>query len=315
MIKFIFKRIIRSIPVIILVMVLSFFIIHLMPGDPIRTMLGDKAPQEQILSMQKELNLDKPIIQQFFIWTNQIFHFDLGTSIFWKEPIIDIILKRIEPTMILALIAIVISILIGLPTGLLAAKKHGKFFDKFFSVLSLISISLPAFWIAIILIQLLCVKISIFPVSGYHRIADVGLLTSLYELLLPGIILGIMHSGQIARMTRTTMLDVLEQDYLRTARAKGVKEKQVINIHAFINALLPIVMIVGFSFANLLGGAAVIEQLFNIPGTGNLAITAILSRDYPLIQGTLLFVAVIFIIMNMIVDIICGLINPKTRCE
>lgn len=315
MIKFSIRRIVRSIPVILIIVVFSFFITHLMPGDPVRTMLGDKATLEQIDHMRQELNLDKPVIEQFTIWLSGVVRLDLGDSIFWKEPIIDVILKRIEPTFMLAIIAIIISVTIGVPMGLKAAKSHGKIFDKAFSVLTLLSISLPAFWIAIIAIQLFCVKVNIFPVSGYHRISDRGLLYSIYELLLPGLVLGVMHSGQIARMTRITMLDVMQQDYLRTARAKGIKEKHVLNIHGFVNAVSPIILVVGFSFANLLGGVAVIEQLFNIPGTGKLAITAVLKRDYPLIQGSLLFIAIIFVVVNMLVDIICALINPKGRLE
>jgi len=150
-------------------------------------------------------------------------------------------------------------------------------------------------------------------VSGYKGISESGVLGAVYQLLLPGIVLGIMHSGQIARMTRTTMLEVMQQDYLRTARAQGITEKKIINYHGFANAVSPIILVVGFSFASLLGGAAVIEQLFNIPGTGNMAITAVLKRDYPLIQGSLLFIASIFVVVNMVVDIICGLINPKNR--
>jgi len=313
--KFILKRIYRSIPVIIIIVVFSFFVTHLMPGDPVRTMLGEKATLGQINNMRHALNLDKPVMEQFTIWLSGVIRLDLGDSIFWKEPIFTIILKRIEPTFILAIIAIFISVAIGVPMGLKAAKAHGKLFDKCFSVLTLLSISLPAFWMAIMSIQLFCVKIHIFPVSGYHGIGDRGLLYSIYELSLPGIVLGVMYSGQIARMTRTTMLDVMQQDYLRTARAKGVKEKVVLNVHGFVNVVSPIILVVGFSFANLLGGAAVIEQLFNIPGIGKLAITAVLKRDYPLIQGSLLFIAIIFVVINMLVDIICALINPKDRLE
>lgn len=315
MLKFVIKRILSSVPVIVLVIIFSFFITHLMPGDPVRTMLGDKASQEQIILMRQDLNLDKPVVTQFLIWITGVIHLDFGNSIFWKDPIIDIILKRIEPTFLLALIAIMISVIVGVPLGIKAAKLHGELFDKFFSVLSLTSISLPAFWIAIIVIQLLCVKINLFPVSGYHGIETAGLFAAVYDLLLPGMVLGIMHSGQIARMTRSTMLDVLQKDYLRTARAKGLKEKYVINVHAFINASSAIIMVIGFSFAGLLGGAAVIEQIFNIPGIGNLAISAVLKRDYPLIQGSLLFIATIFVLINMLVDIICLLINPKTGFE
>lgn len=315
MLKFIFRRIINSIPIIIFVMILSFLIIHIMPGDPVRTMLGDKASEEQVINMRKQLNLDKPILEQFTIWVNEIIRFDFGESISWKEPTLKIIKERIEPTFLLAIIGTLLSTLIGIPLGILSAKQHDKFAEKFLSVLSLLSISLPAFWIAIIMIQLFGVNIRIFPVSGYHSIESVGLIKSLYELSLPGIVLGIMHSGQIGRMTKTSMLEVMQQDYLRTARAKGVKEFYVLNKHGLKNALSSIVVVIGFSFASLLGGAIVIEQIFNIPGIGNLAINSILSRDYPLIQGILLFIAIIFILINMLTDIICALINPKVRYD
>lgn len=286
-----------------------------MPGDPIITMLGDKATNDQIVHMRQELNLDKPMVEQFLIWLTGFLRLDMGDSLLWKEPIIDIVMSRVEPTFLLALIAITISVALGVPIGIKAAKENGGFFDRAFSIGSLISISLPAFWIAIILIHLLCVKINLFPVAGYRRVETAGFFVAVYDLLLPALVLGIMHSGQIARMTRTTMLDVLQQDYLRTARAKGINEKQVINLHAFINALPSIVMVVSFSFAGLLGGAAVIEQIFNIPGTGNLVITAVHNRDYPLIQGVLLFIGIIFVFINMLADIICTLINPRTRFE
>ena len=303
----------KSIPVVLIAVIFSFFITHLMPGDPVRTMLGNKASQEQIVIMRQELHLNKPVIEQFTIWISNVLRLDLGESIFLKEPIIEIILKRTEPTLVLAIIAIVVSVALGVPMGLRAAKFHGKSFDKFFLVISLVSISIPGFLTAIMVIQMFCVNVNLFPVAGYHSIKDAGLVRSIYELSLPGLVLGVMYSGQIARMTRMTMLDVMQNDYLKTARAKGVKEKHVLNVHAFVNVVSPIILVVGFCFASLLGGAAVIEQLFNIPGIGNLLITAVLNRDYPLIQGSLLFISIIFILVNMFVDIICALINPKDR--
>lgn len=302
-----------AIPVLIIVVCVSFFITHLMPGDPVRTMLGDKAPIEQVELMRHDLHLDLPIGQQFSIWLSGIANRDLGKSIFWKEPIIKILVERIEPTLLLAIIATLISALIGVPMGLMAAKHQDELFDRFFSVFTLLSVSLPAFWMAIMAVQWFCVDINIFPVAGYHGIAEKGFLHSLYELALPGLVLGLMYSGQIARMTRTTLLEVMAQDYLRTARAKGLSEKRVINVHGFMNAIPPIILVIGFSFATLLGGSAVIEQLFNIPGIGNLTISAVLKRDYPLIQGALLFIASIFIVVNMCTDIICGLVDPKQR--
>ncbi|CBH20213.1 dipeptide transporter; membrane component of ABC superfamily [Acetoanaerobium sticklandii] len=315
MLDYIIKRSARGILVIFIIILFSFFIIHMMPGDPVMTMLGDKATPEQINSMRKELNLDKPLIEQFLTWIFGFIKLDMGNSLIWQEPVIDIIISRIEPTLILALMATMISVIIGVPVGIKASREHNMIFDKFFSVASLVSISLPAFWIAIIFIHILGVKINLFPVAGYRNIESAGLLISIYDLMLPSIVLGVMHSGQIARMTRTQMIDILQQDYLKTARAKGLSENKVIHIHAFINALSSIIMVVSFGFAALLGGAAVIEQIFNIPGTGNLVITAVNNRDYPLIQGVLLFIGTIFVFTNMFVDILCTLINPRTRFE
>lgn len=315
MVKYILNRIIKTLPMLIVIIFFSFFIIHIMPGDPVRTMLGDKATQQQVLEMQKSLNLDKPLLEQFKLWVLGALNLDFGTSILWKQDVLQLILKRIRPTFSLAFLSLFISLIFGVPLGIKAAKQHGKFFDKVFSLLTLSSISLPMFWVAIILIDLLCVKVHIFPVSGYHTVEEVGFINAIRDLLLPSLIMGFAYMGQIARMTRATMMDVLGQDYLRTARAKGLSEKKVINIHAFINALSPIVMIIGFSLASLLGGTVVIEQIFNIPGLGNLMIVSILGRDYPLIQGVLLLVAIIFILVNLLVDIVCALIDPKVRCE
>lgn len=313
--NYILKRLIKSIPIVLIAVTVSFFITHFMPGDPVRTLLGDKASEHQILIMKEELFLDQPLIKQFGIWLSGLIKLDLGKSIFWKEPILPLIMQRLEPTFLLAVIGILISVLIGVPSGLLAAKYKGKAFDKTFSVATLTSISIPGFWLAIVMIQFLCVKIGIFPVAGYDSFRKVGLINALYHLALPSLVLGIMYSGHIARMTRTTTLEVMNQDYLRTARGKGVAENKVLYIHAFVNAMPSIIMVVGFSFASLLGGAAVIEQLFNIPGLGNLLINGVLNRDYPLIQGCLLFISIIFICVNMLVDIICIIINPKERLE
>lgn len=315
MIKFILRRIKHYIPILIFVIIFTFFITHLMPGDPVRTMLGDRASQEQVDAMKGELNLDKPILEQFQIWIKGVLKLDFGESIFWKQPIDKILMERLEPTLILSLIGIILSVSIGVPMGLMSAKYYKKPLDGLFSILSLISISLPAFVLAIIFINLFGVNLRLFPTSGYERIAVGGLGNSIYQLLLPGIVLGIMYSGQITRMTKNTILDVMQEDYLRTARAQGIKESKVINLYAFFNILSPLVVIIGFTFAGLFGGSAVIEQTFNIPGIGNLLITAILNRDYPVIQAGLLLISVIFFLVNMMVDIINILINPKVRFD
>lgn len=315
MIRYIYRRILYSIPLIVMVMVFSFFVIHIMPGDPVRTMLGDRATIEQIQRVEERLNLDKPVIEQFVIWLKGVVHLDFGESLRLTEPVLDIILKSIEPTFLLAIIGTIISILLGIPLGVLSAIKKGKFTEKGLYILSLISISIPAFWIAIIMIQVFAVKLHIFPVAGYNNIASSGLKKALSDLMLPGIILGIMYSGQIGRMTKSTMLEILEQDYLRTARAAGIKEYIVVYYYALKNALASVAVVIGFCFAGLLAGAVVIEQIFNIPGIGSLAITSILNRDYPLIQGILLFISMVFIVVNMLTDVLCAILDPKVRYE
>lgn len=315
MIKFILNRVKSYIPIIILVILFTFFITHLIPGDPVRTMLGDKATLEQVETMRRELNLDKPLWEQFKIWITGLMKLDFGESIFWKEPIDKLLKERLEPTLILSLIGLVLSLAIGIPLGLISAKNYNGPLDKLLSILTLVSISVPAFVLAIVFIDTFSVKLGIFPTSGYEKIAAEGIKNSIYQLLLPSIVLGVMHSGQITRMTKNTILDVMEEDYLRTSRAQGIKENKVINIYALANALPAIIVVIGFTFTGLFGGSAVIEQIFNIPGIGSLLITAILNRDYPLIQATLLLISMIFFFINMLVDIINILINPKVRFD
>ncbi len=313
--RFIGKRILRAIPVLILTLVISFFVIHIMSGDPVLAMLGDKASESQIEEMREKLNLNEPIFTQFVIWVKGVVTLDFGDSITQNKDVLQLIGERLEPTVILAVMGIILSVVIGIPLGILSANTQGRWVQKLLSILALVSISVPAFVLAIVLIQLLAVNLRIFPVASYHSIKSSGLATAIYDLMLPSIILGIMHCGQIARMTKSTMMNVLDQDYMRTARAKGVKEIKVLTIHGLKNALPSILVVIGNTLASLLAGAVVIEQMFNLPGIGNLMINAILARDYPLIQGSLLVVGVIFISMNLLTDLLCGLINPKVRYE
>lgn len=315
MIKFIFKRIKAYIPIIILVILFTFFTTHLIPGDPVQTMLGDKATDVQIEAMRKELNLDKPLLEQFKIWGTGVLRLDFGESMFWKESINDLLKERLEPTLLLTLVGIILSTIIGIPLGIISAKYYNRFSDKIFSILTLISISVPAFILAIVFIDVFSVKLRVFPTSGYDGVSEGGILKSIYQLLLPGIVLGIMYSGQIARMTKNTILDVMEEDYLRTARSQGIKENRVINVYALVNAMSSIIVVIGFTFTSLFGGSAVIEQIFNIPGIGSLLITAILNRDYPMIQATLLLISMTIFFVNMFVDIINIMINPKARFD
>ncbi len=296
-----------------MVIVFSFFVIHIMPGDPVRTLLGDRAPAEQVAAMTKNLGLDQPLGIQFTVWLNNLLHCDFGTSISQGKPAFALIVQRVEPTFLLGILGTLISVVMGIPLGILSVRHHGKMAENLLALPALVSISVPAFWTAILMIQLLAVKIHLFPVAGYHTIARYGPVKALYDLLLPALILGIMYCGQITRMTKVATLEIMRQDYLRTARAAGISERKVIYYYALKNALPSIIVVIGYSFASMLAGAVVIEQIFNIPGLGNLIITSILNRDYPVIQGTLIFITVIFIMVNMFTDILCTYVNPKIK--
>ena len=312
MFKYIIRRLILLIPVLLVVAIVAFLTTHIMPGDPVIMVLGDFAPQEKIDAMRLQLGLDQPLYMQFWIWVRHIFRGDLGQSLFLHMPVTRAIIGRMEPTLLLAVIGQCLGILIGVPLGILAAVKHRTWIDQGSIGISLIGISIPSFWLALLLIMLFSVKLHILPSSGYGSIAEAGLGAIKY-LILPGVTLGFMQSAIIARMTRSSMLDILNQDYIRTARAKGLAENVVVWQHALRNALIPVVTVIGFSMAVLLGGTWIVETLFNIPGTGALAITAIMRRDYPIIQGSMIFTAGVYVLVNLLVDISYAVINPRIQ--
>ena len=312
--KYILGRLAKTIPVLCMIMIITFFVIRCMPGDPARMALGDKATEAQIEELQVQLGLDKPLPEQFVNWIRDISKGDLGESLLWKRPVVEIIFERMEPTVILAIIGQLLGTLLGVTLGIIAAINYQKIPDYLFQFVSLIAVSIPCFWLLLVMIQILGVKLAIFPVAGYTMISSGGVKNAIHSLMMSGIALGILQSGQIARMTRTTLAEIMKRDYLRTARAKGMEEGVVIAKHAFINTLGPVINVIGNSFATLLGGTWVVESICNIPGIGNLALNAISNRDYPLIQGILLFVAIIFTVMNLLVDIIFSSINPKVWC-
>jgi len=314
LIRYIVKRMLMLIPVIVVVMVISFLITHVMPGDPIRMMMGDFASEEQVAAMKHQLGYDKPLVVQFGIWASKVVRGDLGESLFLYEPVTQAIFSRLEPTFLLALIGESIGLLIGIPLGVIAAVKHRSWMDQSAIGISLAGVSIPSFWLALMLILVFSVKLHWFPVQGYVPLEEAGIGTLRY-LVLPGITLGFMQGGIIARMTRSAMLDVLRQDYIRTALAKGVAESFVVIRHGLKNAMIPVITVIGFSMAVLLGGTWVVETVFNIPGTGSLAISSIVKRDYPVIQGSMVFTALVYVIVNIVVDISYAFLNPKIRCK
>lgn len=314
MARYIVKRLLTLIPVIIISAIVAFFVTNLMPGNPVRLMLGDFATEEQVLAMTQRLGFDQPLHIRFMTWLQNIFKGDLGESIFLHIPVTQAIKERLEPTLLLAFMGMFFGLLIGLPLGILSAIKHRTVIDQLCISVALIGISVPSFFIAIVLILFFGVKLAWFPVAGYKPIAEVGLGVVNF-LVLPGISLGLMQCGLIARMTRSAMLDVMGQQYIKTARAKGLLQSQIILIHALKNAMSPIMTVIGFSLASLLGGTWIIETVFNIPGIGAMAISSILKRDYPVIQGCMLFTVVIYLVVNLLVDVFYALINPSIRLK
>lgn len=312
--NYIIKRILLLIPVILIVAVIAFFITNLMPGDPVRVILGNFATEEQVLRLEQELGLDKPLIYRFFIWLTGIIRGDFGNSLYLNAPVSEVLLNRIKPTFMIAVTAEIIGVALGLLLGITAAVNHRKILDQFSITISLFGISIPSFWLSLMMIFVFAVKLRWFPVSGFKSFSEVGMGAFRY-LVLPSFTLAFMQAGLVARMTRSAMLDTLKQDYIRTARSKGLSAKNVVLKHALKNAMLPVITVIGHNFAILLGGTWIIETIFVIPGTGFLAINAIMRRDIPVIQACIIFVALIYLVLNLFVDISYGFFNPKIKYE
>lgn len=310
--NYIIKRILLLIPIIFIVAIIAFFITNLMPGDPVRVILGNMASEAEVLRLEKSLGFDQPLLIRFFKWFTAILKGDFGNSLYLNAPVSEILLKRLEPTFLIAVFAEITGITAGVLLGILAAAKHQKILDQLSITFSLLGISIPSFWLALILMFFFSVKLGWFPVSGYEKIAEAGFGSFKY-LVLPAVTLAFMQAGIIARMTRSAMLETLSQDYIRTAKSKGLAAKKVIFKHALKNSMLPVITVIGHNFAILLGGTWIVETIFVIPGTGFMAINAIMRRDIPVIQASIIFVAIIYVSLNLLVDLSYAFLNPKIR--
>ncbi|HWR60049.1 MAG TPA: ABC transporter permease, partial [Clostridia bacterium] len=311
MLEYTIRRLISAIPVLFVVGFVVFFIVHLIPGNPAEVMLGDDATQEEVEALTEKLGLNDPLPTQFVRWMGNALHGDLGDSLHYNKPVVKALIDKMEPSLVLVIYAIGISIIVGIPLGIVAAINRAKLLDKLCMVISMLGISMPSFWLGMNLVVLFAVKNRIFPSVGYIPIAEKGIINSLYFLTLPALALGLQRSASIARVTRSSMLDVLNNDYVRTARAKGLNEYYVIMKHTLKNAMIPVITQVGISFAHLAGGAVAIETIFNIPGVGSLAFESIKRRDYPMIQGHILLVAAIYILVNLVVDLLYKYVDPR----
>jgi peptide/nickel transport system permease protein len=298
--------------VLALVAVLVFTLTRAAPGDPVAVLLGDQATAEDIARAQKVYGLDRPLPQQFALWLRELARGNLGDSIFLQRPVAQALWERAEPTTLLALLAVAIAAAIGVPCGVVSAAFRGRAVDQLFTGFAMLGASVPSFWFGLVLMQIFAVSLGWFPVSGYGE-PGASLAERLHCLVLPATVLGVLNSALIIRFTRASMLDVLGEDYVRTARAKGLPEHRVLLKHALRNALVPIVTVIGLTVALMIGGAVVTETVFGLPGVGNLVVSAVTRRDYPVIQGALLVVAAIYVVINFLIDLLYTVVDPRVK--
>jgi peptide/nickel transport system permease protein len=312
MLAYVTRRVLATIPVILLVALFVFSLLYLAPGDPAAIIAGDQATPADVDRIRLSLGLDRPFVVRFGDWFWHVLHGDLGTSIFTNLPVTHMIAQRIEPTLSLMALTLILSISLAIPMGVIAAWKHGTLIDRLVMMLAVFGFSTPVFVIGYLLAYLFALRLDWLPVQGFTPISQ-GLWPFLRNLILPSVALGWIYMALIARITRAAMLDVLSQDYVRTAKAKGVGQRGLLFVHALKNAAVPIVTIIGIGFAALIGGAVVTESVFAIPGLGRLTVDAILRRDYPVIQGVVLLFSFSYVLVNLVVDLLYTLFDPRIR--
>ena len=310
--RYTLQRILAMFPVLIVVAIVTFSLIHITPGDPVSLMAGDLATPEQKEAIRKDMGLDRPIYQQLVIYFADLLRGDLGESIFNKFKVTTLISQRLEPTLFIAVFSQLVSIIIAIPLGILAAWKANTWVDRVVMVIAVLGLAIPSFWLGANLIWVFAVKLHWFPAFGYIPISE-GVVPWIKSITLPSISVGFISAALIARMTRASMLEVLREDYVRTARAKGLGEQAVLLGHAFKNASIPVVTIIGIGIAGLVSGLVVTEAVFGIPGVGRLIVDAVNRRDYPVIQGVILMFTVAYVLINLFVDLIYGYLDPRIR--
>ena len=310
--RYTLQRLLAMIPVLVVVAIVTFSLIHITPGDPVALMAGDEATPEQKEAIRKDMGLDRPIYQQLVIYFADLLRGDLGESIFNKFKVTTLISQRLEPTLFIAVFSQLVSIIIAIPLGILAAWKANTWIDRVVMVIAVLGLAIPSFWLGANLIWVFAVKLHWFPAFGYIPISE-GVVPWIKSITLPSISVGFISAALIARMTRASMLEVLREDYVRTARAKGLGEQAVLLGHAFKNASIPVVTIIGIGIAGLVSGLVVTEAVFGIPGVGRLIVDAVNRRDYPVIQGVILMFTVAYVLINLIVDLIYGYLDPRIR--
>jgi peptide/nickel transport system permease protein len=312
MFAYVVRRVIATVPVMAVVALFVFSLLYIAPGDPAAVIAGDQATPADVERIRQSLGLDRPFLIRFGEWVWQILHGDLGTSIFTNLPVTTMMAQRFEPTLSLMAVTMCFAVTVAVPIGVLAAWKAGTWIDRAIMAFAIFGFSVPVFVIAYLLAFVFALELEWLPVQGYTSLSE-GVWPWLENLILPAIALGCIYIALIARVTRAAMLEVLQQDYIRTARAKGIGQQGILFVHALKNASVPIVTVIGIGVALLIGGAVVTESVFAIPGLGRLTVDAILRRDYPLIQGIVLLFSFVYVLVNLLVDLSYTLLDPRIR--
>jgi peptide/nickel transport system permease protein len=309
---FVARRLAATIPVLAMVAVFVFLMLRLTPGDPAAIIAGDNANAQQVAEIREKLGLDKPLVVQFVVWSAKLLQGDFGESFFFKKKVAELIAQRVEPTLALTISTILLAIIVAVPLGLLAAWRHESWLDRAVMGFSVLGFSVPVFVIGYALIYLFAIEWGLLPVQGYRSIAN-GFWDFAERLILPSVTLSVIYIALIARITRASVLEVLGEDYIRTAHAKGLSEPVVMVRHALRNAAVPIVTVIGIGIALLIGGVVVTESVYNIPGIGRLTVDAVLARDYPTIQAVILLFSVIYVLINLAIDLCYAFLDPRIR--
>lgn len=312
MIVFVLRRLISALPVIAIVAVLTFLMLRLTPGDPAAVLAGDSASSEQIAAVRERLGLDRTLVEQFVRWVGNAASGDFGQSYYFRKPVAELIAERIEPTLLLSCFTLFLSVIVAIPLGVIAAWKRGSLLDRAIMGFSVFGFSVPVFVVGYALIYIFAIKLNWLPVQGYRPIAS-GVGDNLQRLILPALSLATVFVALIARMTRTNVVEILNEDYIRTARSKGQDEGPILFKHALANAANPIITVVGLGLATLIGGVVVTESVFTIPGLGRLTVDAVLGRDYPTIQAIILLFSLVYVGINLIIDVMYTIFDPRVN--
>ena len=310
MAAYVLRRILALLPVLGVVGLIGFSLVHLAPGDPAATLAGEDATEDDLRRTRERLGLDRPLLVQLGTWLGSAVTGDLGNSLYSGRPVLSSIVARLEPTLVLTSMSLMLAMLLGVIAGVASAVFRNTILDQSVLVVSLFAAAMPNFWLGINLILLFSVTLGLFPVAGYRPLSD-GVFATMHSLALPALALGLSQAAIITRMTRTSMLEVLGLDYVRTARAKGQRRSKIVFRHALRNALVSIVTVIGVSATSLLSGSIVVESVFSLPGLGRLMVEGVQRRDYPVIQGMIVFVSAVNVLVNLVVDILYALIDPR----